>query len=110
MIATRSNDVLCYIFSRLVWILILIVYIPVSSIVALDVIAITKVLLLLLLVQINPRRPPWPSGLSLCLGWVRAPHWPHMRQAKLAGVPGGFSRSFPVFAPVTDWPVSYELK
>ena len=25
----------------------------------------------------------------------------------LAGVPGGFSRDSPVFAPPTDWPVSY---
>ena len=28
----------------------------------------------------------------------------------LAGVPGGFSRGSPVFAPPTDWPVLYELK
>ena len=28
----------------------------------------------------------------------------------LAGVSGGFSRGSPVFAPPTDWPVSYELK
>ena len=27
-----------------------------------------------------------------------------------AGVPGGFSRGSPVFAPPIDWPVSYELK
>ena len=27
----------------------------------------------------------------------------------LAGVSGGFSRGSPVFAPPTDWPVSYEL-
>ena len=31
-------------------------------------------------------------------------------QVLLAGVPGGFSRGTPVFAPPTDWPVSYELK
>ena len=31
-------------------------------------------------------------------------------QVLLAGVPGGFSRDSPVFAPPTDWPVSYELK
>ena len=31
------------------------------------------------------------------------------RQVLLAGVPGGFSRGSPVFAPPTDWPVSYEL-
>ena len=28
----------------------------------------------------------------------------------LAGVPGVFSRGSPVFAPPTDWPISYELK
>ena len=28
----------------------------------------------------------------------------------LAGVPGGFSRGSPVFAPPTDWSGSYELK
>ena len=32
------------------------------------------------------------------------------RQVLLAGVSGGFSRGSPVFAPPTDWPVSYELK
>ena len=31
-------------------------------------------------------------------------------QVLLAGVPGGFSRGSLVFAPPTDWPVSYELK
>ena len=31
-------------------------------------------------------------------------------QVLLAGVPGGFSRGSPVFAPPTDWPVSYKLK
>ena len=31
-------------------------------------------------------------------------------QVLLAGVPGGFSRGSPVFAPPTDWPVSYELE
>ena len=31
-------------------------------------------------------------------------------QVLLTGVSGGFSRGFPVFAPPTDWPVSYELK
>ena len=32
-------------------------------------------------------------------------------QVLLAGVSGGFSGpSFPVFAPLTDWLVSYELK
>ena len=33
-----------------------------------------------------------------------------LRALFLAGVPGGFSRGTPVFAPPTDWPVSYELK
>ena len=31
-------------------------------------------------------------------------------QVLRAGVPGGFSRGCPVFAPPTDWPVSYEPK
>ena len=31
-------------------------------------------------------------------------------QVLLAGVSGGFSRGSPIFAPPTDWPVSYELK
>ena len=31
-------------------------------------------------------------------------------QVLLSGVPGVFSRGSPVFAPPTDWPVSYELK
>ena len=31
-------------------------------------------------------------------------------QVLLAGVPGGFSRGSPVFAPPIDWPISYELK
>ena len=31
-------------------------------------------------------------------------------QVLLAGVSGGFSRGSPVFAPPTDWPVSYVLK
>ena len=31
-------------------------------------------------------------------------------QVLLAGVSDGFSRGSPVFAPPTDWPVSYELK
>ena len=43
-------------------------------------------------------------------GVGRAPHWPHVRQVLLADVSGGFSRGSPVFAPPTDWPVSYELK
>ena len=31
-------------------------------------------------------------------------------QVLLAGASGVFSRGSPVFAPPTDWPVSYELK
>ena len=31
-------------------------------------------------------------------------------QVLLAGVSGGFSRGSPVFAPPTDWSVSYELE
>ena len=31
-------------------------------------------------------------------------------QVLLAGVSGGFSWGSPIFAPPTDWPVSYELK
>ena len=31
-------------------------------------------------------------------------------QVLLAGVSGVFSRGSPIFAPPTDWPVSYELK
>ena len=31
-------------------------------------------------------------------------------QVLLAGVSGGYSRGSPVFAPPTDWPVSYKLK
>ena len=46
----------------------------------------------------------------LCLVWVRAPLWPReTSQVLLAGVPGVFSQGSPVFAPPTDWPVSYEL-
>ena len=47
----------------------------------------------------------------LCLEWVRAPLWPsETSQVLLAGVPGSFPRGSHVFAPPTDWPVSYELK
>ena len=31
-------------------------------------------------------------------------------QVLFEGVPGGVSRGFPVFAPLTDWSVSYKLK
>ena len=31
-------------------------------------------------------------------------------QVLLAGVSGVFSRGSPIFAPSTDWPISYELK
>ena len=49
---------------------------------------------------------------KLCLVWVGAPLWPHVRQAKfcLQVVSGVFSRGSPVFAPSTDWSISYELK
>ena len=49
----------------------------------------------------------------LCLvrvGWSPALATCETSQVLLAGVPGGFSRGSPVFAPPTDWPVSYELK
>ena len=48
----------------------------------------------------------------LCLVWVRAPLWAHVRQAKfcLRVCQVVFSRGSPVFAPPTNWPVSYELK
>ena len=53
------------------------------------------------------------SNISpLCLVWVRAPLWAHVRQAKfcLRLCQVVFSRGSPVFAPPTNWPVSYELK
>ena len=34
----------------------------------------------------------------------------HVRQMLLAGLPGGFSPGSPIFAPATDWTISYELK
>ena len=47
----------------------------------------------------------------LCLEWVQAPLWPReTSQVLLAGVPGVFSQGSTVFAPPTNWPVSYELK
>ena len=47
----------------------------------------------------------------LCQVWVRALHLAHVREAKFClRVPGGFSLGSPIFAPPTDWPVSYELK
>ena len=43
----------------------------------------------------------------LCLVWVRALLWPReTSQVLLAGVPGGFSQGSPVFAPLSDLPVS----
>ena len=50
--------------------------------------------------------------VSFIVGETISPHGAHVRQAKVfAGVPGVFfSRDFPVFAPPTEWPVSYELK
>ena len=52
------------------------------------------------------------SIISLvCLVWVRALQWPReINQVLLVGVPGGFSQGSPVFAPPTDWPISYEQK
>ena len=44
----------------------------------------------------------------LCLVWIRAPR--ETSQVLLAGVPSGFCAGGSVFAPLTDWPVSYELK
>ena len=41
---------------------------------------------------------------------IISPLWAHVRQAKFCLVSGGFSRGSPVFAPPTNWPVSYELK
>ena len=48
----------------------------------------------------------------LCLVWVLSPALAtcETSQVLLAGVSDGFSRGSPVFAPPTDWPVSYELK
>ena len=43
-------------------------------------------------------------GLSLALATFKT------SQVLRAGVPGGFSRGSPTFAPPTDWPVLYELK
>ena len=48
----------------------------------------------------------YPDGLYSLLDFVNN----LTSQALLAGVPDVFSRGFPVFAPHTDWPVSYELK
>ena len=44
-----------------------------------------------------------PSAVGLSPTWGTF----EKSQVLLAGVPGGFS---PIFAPPTDWPVSYELK
>ena len=47
----------------------------------------------------------------LCLVWVQATLATcETSPALLAGVPGGFFWGSPVFAPPTDWHVSYELK
>ena len=46
------------------------------------------------------------SGVGLSPALVRC----GTSQVLLAGVPGGFSWGSPVFAPPTDWLVSYELK
>ena len=50
---------------------------------------------------------------SHCCVWCRFESGTDMSQASqvlFAGVPGGFSQDSPIFAPPTDWPVSYELK
>ena len=48
----------------------------------------------------------------MCLVWVQTHALAicETSQVLLAGVSGGFSWGSPVFAPPTDWPVSYELK
>ena len=69
------------------------------------------------------RRPPVAERLRalflnhsiispLCLVWVRALRLPHVRQAKscLQVCQVVFLGGSPIFAPPTDWPVSYELK
>ena len=48
----------------------------------------------------SSHRCVWCPALATC----------ETSQVLLAGVSGGFSRGSPVFAPPTDWPVSYELK
>ena len=45
-----------------------------------------------------------------CVGLSPALATCETSQVLLASVSGGFSRGSPVFAPPTDWPVSYELK
>ena len=64
-------------------------------------------------------RPPWRSAVSKSLDHLTAVSGVgsspalatcETSQVLLADVSGGFSRGSPVFAPPTDWPVSYELK
>ena len=52
------------------------------------------------------------SICPLCLVWVRAPCWQHMRQANfcLRVCQVFFFSGISRFRPPTDWPVSYELK
>ena len=62
--------------------------------------------------DISLPRLPIHSSVS-GVGLSPAPHGAHVSktsQVLLAGVHGDFSRGSPVFAPPTDWPVSYELK
>ena len=54
-----------------------------------------------------------PTFSPLCLVWVRTPLWPcETNQVLLASVSGGFVflGGSPVFAPPTDWRVSYVLR
>ena len=48
----------------------------------------------------------------LTISPLSSPTWDTCETSKvlLAGVSGGFSRGFPVFASPTVWPVSYEPK
>ena len=51
------------------------------------------------------------SICPLCLVWVRAPRWHHVRQANVClRVCQVFFSGISRFRPPTDWPVSYELK
>ena len=64
------------------------------------------------------KRPPWPSSSERCnhltvvSGVSSRPTMATSEtgQVLFAGVPGGFSRGTPVFAPHTVWRFSYELK
>ena len=62
----------------------------------------------------------FPYFLSKHRLWVHVknlkPHLSHTQgtyetiQVLLVGVPGVVSRGTPIFAPPTDWPISYDLK